>query len=248
LDNRIKLVLGVLALACIGSAGCSSDSDGPSHGVSQAKQLNSLTQPEIDKICADVESRMKDASEELSPEGFESMMDDEFMCKATAVGMTKAMGGTTADCQTRQEDCLENLEEAQKWNQESEEEDWGDWEDSSDSEEMDCGTPEEYSDCEATVGQIDACFNAVIREMKKIANQVQEAMDEVEAAMKKISCNNLDADMVDMEDISLDLSDIEDVKGLEDIPECRAVEDQCPGVMFRDSDMSYSGPPESSSW
>lgn len=242
MDNKIKLVLGVLMVACIGLTGCSSDGDGSSHGVSQAKQLNSLTQPEIDKICADIESRIKDASEELSPESFESMMDDEFMCKTQAVGMTKAMGGTTADCETRKEDCLE---EAQKWNQESEEEDW---EDSSDSDEMDCGTPEEYSNCEATVGQIDACFNAMIREMKKIANQVQEAMDEVEAAMKKISCNNLEADMTDMQDLSLDLSDVEDIADLEDIPECQEVEDQCPGVMFRDSDVSYSGPTESSSW
>lgn len=246
MDNKIKLVLGVLVLACVGLTGCSSDSDGPSHGVSQSKQLNNLTQPEIDKICEDIDSRMSDAYKRLSPENFGSAMDDEgIICTAQAVGITQMMEGTTDDCENRKQECLDDFDQWDDSEQEQDDMSSDEYED--DDVTVECSTTDELAECEATVGEIDACFNAILSEMKKVANQLEDARDEIEAALKKISCNNLDVDLEEMESSSFDSSDIDDIPELEDIPECQKVNEQCPDLMFGESDISHEMPSESSS-
>ena len=103
----------------------------------------------------------------------------------------------------------------EQWEGESED----DWEDTSSVEaEMECRTEEELADCEATVGDIDACFNALISETKK-------AISEAEAMVKKVSCSNLDIDTSSFEDMGSDMPE------MEDIPACQAVEEKCPGLM-----------------
>lgn len=233
MDNKIKLILGVLTSACIGLIGCSSDSNGPSHGVSSSKQLNSLTQTEIDKICEDIDSRMSDAYDQLSIDDFGSMMDDkDFICTSQAVGITQMMNGSTDDCESQKQQCIDDFEQADEWDDSSSDE----YED--DDVFVECRTQDELTNCEATVGDIDACFNAMISEISKVAGQFEDVKDEIEAALKKISCSNLDFDMSDMENMSFDTSDIE-IPDLEEIPECKKVDEQCPGLMFGESDMSY---------
>jgi phage terminase Nu1 subunit (DNA packaging protein) len=225
MDKKIGLVLGVLVLVSIGLTGCSSGGgDGASHGVSSSKKLNTLTQQEIDKICENIDSRMSSAADSIGSIGD----DNDFMCTMEAVAMTVATGGTTADCESAKETCLEEYEE---WDQESE----SDWEDSSSSEEIPCRTTEEVADCEATVGEIDACFDAYISEMKKAAN-------EAKAVIEKISCSNLEVDIAGLQEMGSDIPD------MEDIPACQKVEEQCPGVMDLSSGMSYDMSAESSSW
>ncbi len=222
MDTKVGLVLGVLALVSIGSIGCSSGGgDGPSHGVSPSKKLNTLTQQEIDEICENIESRMTSVSDSIS--SLEA--DDDLMCTAEAIFTTQMMDGTTADCESVKQQCLE--ESQQRKREEDRDESSGD-------EEIPCRTMEELADCEATVGDIDDCFNAYISEMTKAVKQAKAEID-------KISCSNLEVDLERLEDMASDIPD------MEDIPACQAVDEQCPGVMDLSSEMPYSGPAETAS-
>lgn len=225
MDKKIGLVLGVLVLVSIGLTGCSSgDGGGASHGVSPSKTLNSLSQQEIDKICDSIERQMKSSAESA-----QSLMDNaDFMCTMRAVGTALITQGTTADCESEKQDCLEQT-------QEMESETYSD--DSSSDEDdsgINCVTTDDVSECEATVGDIDACFNTLFSEM---SNAIKQA----KSAMSKISCNNLDDENMSMEDMDIDEPEMEDV------PECQALFDECPGLMDESSEMTYEGPYESSS-
>ena len=86
---------------------CGDDDDSvPSvnHGISGSKELNTLTQEEIDRICKDNReraARLTDSS---------SVMRDSLQLGCTIVGLASTVNrGTKAECESNRDQCIQRL-------------------------------------------------------------------------------------------------------------------------------------------
>jgi hypothetical protein len=153
MKNAIRAMVCVTVLAS--GTGCGDDDGGSStsSGVSESKKLISLSDAEATKLCKWVQSKSDDAT------GTEKQY-----CTQDAA----SYADTTSECNDLVKECLSN----------------GDYADEDEGEEEDCDDfdveAEVGSDCQATVGELQDCLNAIISNEK--------------ASLNSASCSSLDAE------------------------------------------------------
>jgi len=200
---RKLIAVSIVSLVVVAVvAACDDDSGTVNSGVpllsgDTAKPVNEVTTQEAKAWC---ESYKAKASE---------MYDTTTQCEIAGLMVAMMAGGAdiATQCNAVKEQCLANpgeyLEE----------------QDDDPAAEIDCdGTMnDDLKDCDATVGEFNACYDALIVEGQKVMN--------------KISCNMSMEDMMAMQDFS--------EFGPEQVPACKPLMDKCPELFEGEEDTEY---------
>lgn len=169
-ENRILL----LCFICFLSFGaCDDDDDGippATHGVSGGKELNTLTQEEVNQICEDDRNRTVETIDSST------LMSDPVRIGCTIAGLVySANGGTKTECESARDQCIQRLNRFVA--------DAGPAPPVETMVELPCPPVETLARCNASVSDFDACTNARL-------TAYQNALNEATAAANEISCNN----------------------------------------------------------
>lgn len=169
-ENRVFLLCFVIFLSL---GACDDDDDAiPSsnHGVLGSKELSTLTQEEVDSICADNRERAA-ALTASSP-----LIRDSLRISCTIAGLASTLnGGTKTECESTRDQCIQSFSSFAG--------DSGVTPQGQNIIELPCPPAVTLTQCNASVADFDACTNARLTDYKN-------AIQEVAAAMDDISCNN----------------------------------------------------------
>lgn len=180
-----RLLIGLLFTAAAGCSGSDDSSNGISTGLPADKQLADVTADEAEEACVAIGNAVQ---KRFSPEALAPAM-----CTFLGVAFTQS----PEDCQEIADACLDDPDAL------------GDMAPSFDGfDPNDCtGDTSEFEDCDATVGELETCFNDYIGTF--------------EATLNSVTCD--------------DAGDAEALEALDMEPEtpdsCETLEDQCPMVL-----------------
>lgn len=182
------------SLAISGLTACDESSS------SSSTTLPSLSN-DVNKPISEVTTQEAKAWCEVYAEKASNVMDDETTCELAgfmAASMAGDAGQIATVCAQVRDDCMKNPDKYQSSDPEDQ------------TEEINCdGTSnEDYKDCDATVGEFDACFSAMLAETKK--------------ATDKVSCNMSADDMTAL----MGMQDF----GPDKVPACAPLLEKCPDV------------------
>ena len=193
-------VLAAVAVLFIGMMACDGGGGDGGGGTNvdlgdDGKVASSMSQAEAEQACKSVSAQMKKAYEEAGGE--------HLTCLAMA-SFAKAMaGGDVAACQQSYDSCMENPDE----------------ESGDDCEEA----YEGFKDCNATLGEVEACMNDQIA-----------AMEEGYAEAKKLNCSSTEEELKALGEMFGSEEEISQA--------CKTVQEKCPS-MVEENEETEPAPP-----
>jgi hypothetical protein len=193
------LTAGLLVFCAI--AGCDDDnSSGSNHGVEGNKEIDTLSQKELDSICGDARRREIDTAAAV-------VADQDYVpAVCTALGLVAAsVRGTITECEKTRDRCIAAVNQT-----------------TADSGILAVGCPSAvgFLQCEALVADIDACTSAV-------AAAIEQPAVRMNGEVEGLSCANA-GKPIDLEWFSV--SGTVDVAPLDTLPECASLLQQCPSA------------------
>ncbi|GEM_PF-5884616 len=192
-------IVSVVVVAVV--AACDDDSGTVNSGVpalagETTKPVNQVTEQEAKDWCESY--KVKAAA----------MYDTTTQCELAGLMVAMMAGGQdiATQCNAVKDQCLANPGEYLEGGDEP-------------TDDLDCdgAMTEDLKDCDATVGEFNACFDALVVDGQKVMN--------------KISCNMSMEDMMAMQEYS--------EFGPEQIPACKPLMDKCPELFEGEEDTEY---------
>jgi hypothetical protein len=165
-----KALVFVGCVAMIVATACGSESQivdpGTNHGVASDKEISSLTQGDLDKICQDVQTRVS----AVVTSAFSGENIARTFCTVTGLLYT-VNNGTVAQCETRRDQCIQNL---RTWFGDA-----GATSTDAGTTATSCPSTANFTQCDALVSEVDACTDAQVA-----------AYQSASATINAISCDN----------------------------------------------------------
>jgi hypothetical protein len=207
-EYRVFLICFIISLSLYACGDDDNSFTSANHGVSGDKELNTLTQEEVDQICEDNRERAADLTAS-SP-----VIRDSLQLGCTIVGLATTLNnGTKAQCESTKDDCIQTLNRFIG--------DAGPVSQIQNTIALPCPPAITLAQCDALVADLDACTNERL-------TAYRNALREADSAMNSISCNNagqpFDTSVFDMSgqlDIQIQLPEA-----------CTELLRQCPGAVL----------------
>lgn len=208
--KKLLLVIGSLGLITVAACGGDDDDNNSSSaGVPSDKQISSLTQEDLDKICKSLDEQYKTQVTPLMPTA-----ESYTKSYCTVISLFTSMnGGTKETCEAAVTDCVARASAADA-NDSTDDQDAG-------ADTVDCWEISDFAGCTATVAELDACNTASIGAAKK-------SIESMKALWGGRTCDTAGQPLD--QSILSELTSQDDTNTDAQLPECKVVSQKCPAT------------------